>query len=505
MIIDTINNWRSPVRRITAKAELYLGSAFAEEYTANDALKSFSVERVGEEGKFFGFGICQKLSLKLIDKDRAKAITPDHSFKVYVSGGEFITPFPAFKVAQARRDENTNELSITAYDALYGAASLTVADLVAAKSGSFSSYTIREFAEACAALLNCSGLVIQGVADVSCFNTYYGSGANFEGTESIRSALDAIAEVTQTIYYINYNNKLCFKRLDKSGAPALTITKEDYIKLESSDSRRLSQLVHVTELGDNVSSTLDLSGSTQYIRDNPFWELREDVGTLLNKALAAIGGLTINQFTCEWRGNLSLEIGDKIGLVTKDNKVTSSFILDDIITYSGALSASTKWRYSEAESETAANPSTLGDALNKTFARVDKVNQEITLQVKRINDTDGRINEVQGELATYRQTATEALLEFQTTIEKDGVTKVDTGTGFRFDATGLNISKTDSEMSTTITEDGMEITRGGEVVLTADNQGVKAEDLHATTYLIIGNNSRLEDYGARTGCFWLLD
>ena len=38
----------------------------------------------------------------------------------------------------------------------------------------------------------------------------------------------------------------------------------------------------------------------------------------------------------------------------------------------------------------------------------------------------------------------------------------------------------------------------------ADNLGVKAEDLHATTYLIIGNNSRLEDYNTnRTGCFWI--
>ena len=53
----------------------------------------------------------------------------------------------------------------------------------------------------------------------------------------------------------------------------------------------------------------------------------------------------------------------------------------------------------------------------------------------------------------------------------------------------------------------MQISRGNNEVLTANNEGVKAEDLHATTYLIIGKNSRLEDWEQngeqRTACFWI--
>ena len=51
----------------------------------------------------------------------------------------------------------------------------------------------------------------------------------------------------------------------------------------------------------------------------------------------------------------------------------------------------------------------------------------------------------------------------------------------------------------------MRVSKGSEVVLTADNGGVEARNLHATTYLIIGGNSRFEDYnnGSRTGCFWI--
>ena len=51
----------------------------------------------------------------------------------------------------------------------------------------------------------------------------------------------------------------------------------------------------------------------------------------------------------------------------------------------------------------------------------------------------------------------------------------------------------------------MRIDRYGEAVLTANNSGVDAKNLHATTYLFIGVNSRFEDYdnNTRTGCFWI--
>jgi hypothetical protein len=59
-------------------------------------------------------------------------------------------------------------------------------------------------------------------------------------------------------------------------------------------------------------------------------------------------------------------------------------------------------------------------------------------------------------------------------------------------------------MSTQITQDGMQVFKKDKAVLTANNAGVNAANLHATTYLIIGNNSRFEDYGTnRTACFWI--
>ena len=50
----------------------------------------------------------------------------------------------------------------------------------------------------------------------------------------------------------------------------------------------------------------------------------------------------------------------------------------------------------------------------------------------------------------------------------------------------------------------MTICRNSNEVLVADNLGVKAEDLHAITFLIVGDNSRFENFkGNRTGCFYI--
>lgn len=88
-----------------------------------------------------------------------------------------------------------------------------------------------------------------------------------------------------------------------------------------------------------------------------------------------------------------------------------------------------------------------------------------------------------------------------------GTNRVETETGFKFDSDGLNISKAGEEMSNKLDHTGMYVKRSGEEILTANNEGVDAVNLHAKTYLIIGagdGRSRFEDYGEfRTGCFWV--
>lgn len=517
-----VNN--SPVRYVRGRVELYSGSTLLATFKHTDFLKSFKVERVGESGKFFGFGIIHKLNIKLLDTERKLDISTANTLDVaFGVGCDFIYPYPIFHITEVNRDENTNELSITAYDALNTAGTYTVNDLTLPTE-----YSIETLIRACAVKM---GLPLNIMA--SGFDVLYPTGANFDGTETIREVLNAAAEATQTIYYLNNDFALTFKRLDGSGAAVYAITKDNYFTLDSGANRRLAIITHTTELGDNVSAETGNSGTTQYIRDNPLYNLREDIAALLETAIANVGGLTINQFNCKWRGNFLIEIGDKISLMTKDNKQVYSYLLDDVITYDGSFTQESKWSYTENNEETASNPATLGEALKQTFAKVDKVNKQIdivaaqgeenshsiaALQLntdsiftsvsKMEESTNAALNGVNGELSTLTNkveaamTAEAVKLSIQEELA-NGVDKVYTSTGFSFDSEGLRVSKTGSEMESLLDEDGLTVYRDNTEVLTADNTGVNGINMTVRQYLIVGG-SRFEAYGGgRTGCFWI--
>lgn len=518
-------NIDSPVRALNGKVELYNGSTLTKTFNCSDALKSFTVERIGEN-KFFGYGICQKLNVKLRDVDREVNLTTSHALKPTIGNVDFLCAFPRFYITECHRNENTNELSITAYDVINNSTQYTFNDL-----GLEAPYTIADVARACAV---CLGVLAYLPVDIA-FETEYPNGANFDSAETVREVLNAIADATQTIYYIDSQERLVFKRLDRDGDAVATIDKSKYFSLSSKTNRRVGAVCHATELGDNVIATLDESGTTVYVRDNPFWDMRDDINELVQAALDRIGGLTVNQFDCSWRGNQLIEIGDKIELITKDDKSVYSFLLDDTITFDGGMSQKTKWDYADNDDETADNPITLGDALKQTYARVDKANKAITLVVSDVNDTNdkvssiemitdgitasvskieeqttGALNDLNSEIAVLTSKVEATMSEADVRLEIDkaltaGASSITTTTGFTFNENGLTVSKTDSEMTTTISEDGMKVYKDDSEVLSADNEGVKAIDLHASTYLIIGVNSRFEDYedGERTGCFWI--
>lgn len=533
MTTNYFNAIDSSVRRIKAKAELYNGNALVSTYTQDDAIKSIDIQRVGEDSKFFGIGITHRINIKLRDVPREINVTTDNHFKISLgavlsTGATEYATFPKAFITEVNRDEKTNELSITAYDALKDTKELIVNDLEL-----LAPYTIRDAVNAVGAKI---GVSVSIPEDLTEFDLEYPEGANFEGTETLQYVLTAASEVTQTIYYISGSDILIFKRLDHGGNAVKTIDKSRYITLDSGANRRLQTVCHATELGDNVSASMTEVGTTQYVRDNPFWDLRDDIDTLVNNALAAVGGMTINQFDCEWRGDISLEPGDKIALVTKDNKKANSYLLNDTITYDGGLVEKTEWNYSESETASS-NPTSLGEALKQTFARVDKANKQIELlttetttntnaisslqlntesilaSVQNIEkSTQEGLNSVHNDVneLTKKVEASISAEDVQIQVKSElanGVTKVETTTGFTFDETGLTIAKSESEMKTNIDEDGMSVFRGNDEVLTADNTGVVAYNLKAKTYLIVGETSRFEDFTKngeeRTGCFWI--
>lgn len=447
--------------------------------------------------------------------------------------------YPYFYVTEVHRDEVTNVLSITAYDRLYWGSSHTTSEINKEDA------TIGELALECCRVLDLNevSLIQRDVlTDAPFMRKYALNGqaqnqnitnyANIDGTETIRELLDDIAEATQTIYFIE-KEKLVFSRISENITPVYEINKDRYFELDINTNRRISAVTKTNELGDAVTASTGVSGTTVYIKNNVLWDNQNDIAELVDDAIGRVGGFTMCQFECKWRGNPLLTIGDNVSLTKKDGSSISAFYINSTVNYDGALEEKTEWNYSESDEETANNPTNLGEVLHQTSAKVDKVNKNIEMVVKETSSNSSTISSINSNLngiATSVSKITEQLdgenginsqlTSIQKSVEQivteekidykiveaitNGVTKVETETGFVFDATGLTIAKSGTPVTTTITEDGMIVKRDNKEMLVANEKGVEAVNLNASTYLIIGKNSRFEDYGSkRTGCFWI--
>ena len=158
---------------------------------------------------------------------------------------------------------------------------------------------------------------------------------------------------------------------------------------------------------------------------------------------------------------------------------------------------------------------------DRTYARTAQDIERKYSFGKTFADMLGLINDNRDKVDSVESTLKDEIRKTATTLSRDaekiemsveeiitnGVDKVTTKTGYRFDADGLNISKSGEEMSNTLDNTGMYVKRSGQEVLVANNKGVDATNLHAKTYLIIGKGNgmcRFEDVSSdRTGCFWI--
>lgn len=151
---------------------------------------------------------------------------------------------------------------------------------------------------------------------------------------------------------------------------------------------------------------------------------------------------------------------------------------------------------------------TITDYVSAIQTNADSISASVGKLETKINDN---ADNTQNAISELRQKVDLQLTEDAVNIQIDkklqnGVNRVETSTGFKFDEDGLTINKSNSPTNTQITENGMTVnnTESGEAVLTANKDGVDAANLKATTYLIIGGRSRFENYGTnRTGCFWI--
>lgn len=127
---------------------------------------------------------------------------------------------------------------------------------------------------------------------------------------------------------------------------------------------------------------------------------------------------------------------------------------------------------------------------------VDGMNTQVQQQA---NDADG----LRSQLTELEQTANAVKISVQS-MQENGVSKVKTEANYTFDDRGLKISRSGEQMENLLDNTGMYVSRGDEVILQANADGVVAVDVSVRNYLCVGENARFEDYeNGRTACFWI--
>lgn len=154
--------------------------------------------------------------------------------------------------------------------------------------------------------------------------------------------------------------------------------------------------------------------------------------------------------------------------------------------------------------------SELRDEIKEQTTTLRRDSQEIVLEAEeRLTQSIADVSNSVADLSSKVEMKLDAEA-VRVEIEKeisDGVDRVVTKTGYVFNEDGLSISKEGEEIKNKLDNTGMYVKKQDDEILTANKDGVKAKDLHAKTFLIIGDDngrSRFEDYGAdRTACFWI--
>lgn len=145
----------------------------------------------------------------------------------------------------------------------------------------------------------------------------------------------------------------------------------------------------------------------------------------------------------------------------------------------------------------------LQDEITRTSTELSRTTESIDAQATRITDVANSVAKLKLEADAFN-------VEIKQEVA-NGVDRVVTESGYRFDADGLKISKSGEAIENVIDNTGMYVKHYGGDILTANDNGVDAVNLHAKTYLIVGagnGRSRFEDYSTktdvlRTGCFWI--
>lgn len=417
--VDYLNSYKTPKRELEGYIT-YTQDEVEHTLAANGQLVSFKIERTAPEGKIFGFAVSQKISIEalgIVDIKKGTELNP----VIKIKDSEEIVALPHFFVDTVEVDKVGNKTKIEGYDILNS--SLAIGELEFTYPTTLSAYA----QTICSALG--ATMAFEGV------DAALESAPNFNGDEGIQTALTALAEATGTICYVSTGNVVRFRKLVEDVVD--TLTTSHYFNFSTKETNTITRIVSATELGDNID--FGNEGYTVALWENPFLVLRagEEVGSCLEAIGAAVIGLGNTGYDLKWRGCPAYEIGDRIAIIDKDQVEVKVYYLNESLEFAGGLQAESEWKPIDEDNLNAA-PSSLGKVLSQTYAKVDKVNKEISLVVQEQDGIKESISSIildtEGIKATVASQDEEIKKLAEITLDEDAiVSRVEASVGATMD------------------------------------------------------------------------
>ena len=359
-------------------------------------------------------------------------------------------------------------------------------------------------------------ITVKGLLDAICtrlgwtagYTTFTNSdvvidGEKFNSTYTFRDVLDQIAQVAAGVIAFK-DDVLCVlyptdtgEIVNASNLRTLQIG-EKYGPVNSVVLARTPQEDNIYAMdADSVAQ----NGLTEIkIENNQIMDShREDfIGAILER----VNGLKFWLYELQSFGIGYLDLCDMFTLETMDGVQHQTILLVDEMQITQGLAENCSLEAPEATETDYKAASTTDKVLNQTILKVDKQAQQITALVSNAKDIGDKVT----KMAEVMMDADS--VDIKITEAVGGIDSIKTSTGYTFDKDGLKISKSGESMANLLDNTGMFVTRDEEEVLGANHEGVRALNLTAKQYLIVGENSRFENYNngtdsKRTACFYI--
>lgn len=225
-------------------------------------------------------------------------------------------------------------------------------------------------------------------------------------------------------------------------------------------------------------------------------------------------GITYTPCNISIPATLDIRAGDIIGITDRNGRSITAYIMtwtmsgqkvalestgDYILASTGAVNK-------QEFKALAGKVLNLRTDVDGIFAENRDAAGRVSLLQQTVDGITSRVADQQGQLSQIQQNANSVSIQVKNILE-NGVSRVETNTGYTFEDGGMSIQRSDSEIANRIDHTGVYVTKSDETVLQANNRGVVAVDVTVKNYLEIGH-ARFEEYtkgtdSARTACYWI--